>query len=100
MVSEGHDIARRDDALRIGVEAGRLPAAYLPAPRGPVAGLLEMAHQRGCPPAVRDRLLQIRRQVMDRPEGAASQDAADKLHTSDLKAAAAAAVERAMRGEQ
>ena len=99
-VSEGYDQAQRDDVLRISVEAGRLPAAYLPAPRGPVAGLLEMAQQRGCPPAVRARLLQIRTQIAaDKPDAGGS-DYAEKLHTADLKAAAAAAVERAMRGAQ
>lgn len=97
--SEGHDLALRDDSLRLGVELGRLPPAYLPAPRGPVAGLLELAQQRGCPPAVRDRLLEIRQQIADRAD-APSQDYLDKLHTADLKAAAAAAVERAKGGTE
>lgn len=95
--SEGHDLALRDDSLRLGVESGRLPAAYLPAPRGPIAGLLELSQQRGCPPAVRDRLLQIRAQVVARSDEP-SQDFADKLYTADLKAAAADLVERAKGG--
>lgn len=99
--SEGHDQVQRDDVLRIGVESGLLPAAYLPAPRGPVAGLLELSQQRGCPPSVRERLMRIREQVLaSNGADAPGQDHADKLHTADLKAAAAAAVERAMRGKQ
>ena len=95
--SLGHDAAARDEALARAVESGRLPVAYLPAPRGPVAGLLELAQQRGCPADVRDRLLAIRQQIASKDD-ATSQDAADKLHTADLKAKAADAVSKAMRG--
>jgi hypothetical protein len=91
--SIGHDTARRDDALRIAVDGGRLPVAYLPAPRGPVAGLLELSQQRGCPPEVRDRLLQIRSQIAAGDAGQ-SEDAAAKARTASAKEIAADAVRR------
>ena len=91
VVSEGHDAAVRDDALRLAVESGRLPEAYLPAPRGPIAGLLELSQQRGCPPEVRDRLLQIRSQIVTGEMGQ-SEDAAAKARTASAKGGAAEAV--------
>jgi hypothetical protein len=90
--SEGHDPGRRAAVLIAAVEAGRLPVAYLPAPdAGPVAGLLELSRQRGCPPCVRDRLLQIRQQITRRPE-VESEDAAGKRRTAELQERAASAV--------
>lgn len=96
--SIGHDEARRDDALRLAVDAGRLPVAYLPAPRGPVAGLLELSQQRGCPPEVRDRLLQIRSQIVAGDVGQ-SEDAAAKARTASAKEIAADAVRRYQGGD-
>lgn len=90
--SEGHDPSRRSAALTAAVESGRLPVAYLPAPNvGPVAGLLELSRQRGCPAEVRDRLLEIRQQITGQTE-CESLDAASKRRTAELKARAAAAV--------
>jgi hypothetical protein len=96
--SLGHDQAQQDDTLRIAVEAGKLPAAYLPAPRGPVAGLLELSQQRGCPEHVRQRLEAIRAQIVGaRPGEFDGADWHHKQRTIDLKAAAQAAVDAAMR---
>jgi len=96
--SLGHDQAQQDDALRIAVEAGKLPAVYLPAPRGPVAGLLELSQQRGCPEHVRQRLEAIRAQIVGaRPGEFDGADWHHKRRTIDLKAAAQAAVDAAMR---
>lgn len=67
--SLGHDQAQQDDALRIAVEAGKLPATYLPAPRSPVAGLLELSQQRGCPPDVKRRLEEIRAKILGAKPG-------------------------------
>lgn len=92
--SEGHDRGRRSAVLIAAVEEGRLPAAYLPAPDvGPVAGLLELSRQRGCPDHVRERLLEIRHQITDRVE-IESDDAAQKRRTMELKDL----VERAVSG--
>lgn len=96
--SLGHDQAQQDDALRIGVESGKLPAAYLPAPRSPVAGLLELSKQRGCPPDVKRRLEEIRAQIVGaKPGEYPGADWHHKQHTIDLKAAAKAAVDAAMK---
>lgn len=97
-VSEGHDLAGRDDVLRLAVEDGRLPVAYLPAPRGPIAGLLELSQQRGCPEEVRERLLEIRHQILSGSGESESVDFAEKQRTADLKAAAAELVKRASGG--
>jgi len=91
--SVGHDATRRDDALRLAVESGRLPVAYLPAPRGPVAGLLELSRHRGCPTEVRDRLLEIRSQIVAGEMGQ-SEDAAAKARTAGAKEIAAEALRR------
>ena len=94
--SIGHDAAQRDDALRLAVDAGRLPAAYLPAPRGPVAGLLELSQHRGCPPAVKARLEEIRAQILaGSGREQYSEDAAAKQRTMEAKKRAADLVEQA-----
>ena len=96
--SLGHDQAQQDEALRIAVETGKLPAAYLPAPRSPVAGLLELSQQRGCPPDVKRRLEEIRAKILSaRPGEYPGADWRQKQHTIDLKAAAKAAVDAAMK---
>ena len=98
--SMGHDEAQRDEALRLAVESGRLPMAYLPAPTpsGPVAGLLELSQQRGCPPAVKAKLDAIRAQLTGPREDHPGGDWMAKQRTADLKAQAQAAVDRAMKG--
>ena len=83
----GHDTARRNDAITRAVESGQLPAAYLPAPTGPVAGLLELSKVRGIPLDVKAKLLEIRQQITARPEEESS-DAAAKRRTQELKAEA------------
>lgn len=89
----GHDTAMRDEALTMAVEAGRLPAAYLPAPKAPVAGLLELTKVRGIPADVKEKLLAIRQQIVSGCSGE-GEDAAAKRHTADAKAIAAEAVRR------
>lgn len=68
----------------MGVESGRLPGVYLAAPSGPAAGLLELSQQRGCPAAVRERLLAIRQQILH-PVDLPSQDAVNKARTLQLQ---------------
>ena len=89
----GHDTAMRDEALTLAVESGRLPSAYLPAPKAPVAGLLELTQVRGIPADVKARLLDIRQQIAGRGD-VESEDAAAKRHTVDAKRAAEEAVKR------
>ena len=95
----GYDEARRIDALTTAVVAGKLPAAYLPAPAGAVAGLLELSKVRGCPPAVAARLLEIRQQVMANGDGP-SRDAEAKQRTAEAKAITAEAIARYTGGER
>jgi hypothetical protein len=85
----GHDESRRADALTRAVECGRLPAAYLPAPMGPVAGLLELSAVRGIPANVKSRLLEIRQQITPRPDDVPGEDFLAKQRTVELKAEAA-----------
>lgn len=89
----GHDNAMRDEALTLAVEAGRLPVDYLPAPKAPVAGLLELTKVRGIPPDVKAKLLSIRQQIVGAVvvEG---EDAVAKRLTADAKSVAAEAVRR------
>ena len=94
--SLGSDPGRRDDALRIGVDAGRLPVAMLPAPATKAVGLLEMERAHGCPDHVRARLQELRQAIAERAlqftdEG---RDAAARRRTERLKEAARAAVDR------
>lgn len=92
--SIGHDARLRDEALRIAVESGRLPVAYLPAPvQEPIAGLLELSRVRGIPDGVRDKLLEIRQQI-SAGQGAPSRDAAARQATASAKEIASEAVRR------
>lgn len=57
----GHDEAMRADALRDAVSAGRLPLTALPAPSGPVAGLIELVQRpRGVPEHVKAKVQALR----------------------------------------
>jgi hypothetical protein len=96
--SIGHDEATRDSALTLAVEAGRLPVAYLPAPRGPVAGLLELSKVRGIPEGVRLQLERMREEILGQ-HGSTSVDAIEKERTAALKAEAAAKVSKHQGGE-
>jgi hypothetical protein len=50
----------REEALRVAVDAGRLPLTALPAPTSPV-GLIEMVQKaRGVPQAIRDKVAALR----------------------------------------
>jgi hypothetical protein len=91
--SIGHDAAQRDDVLRLAVDAGRLPVAYLPGPLGPVAGLLELSRVRGIPESVRNKLHEIRSQISGRDAGP-SDDLLAKEQTASAKEIVADAVRR------
>ena len=97
--SIGHDESRRDSALTLAVEAGRLPVEYLPAPRGPIAGLLELSKARGIPEGVKAQLERMREEILGR-HGSASTDAIEKERTAALKAEAAARVLRHQEGQE
>jgi hypothetical protein len=57
----GHDEAMRADALRDAVSTGRLPLTALPAPSGPVAGLIELVQRpRGVPEHVKAKVQALR----------------------------------------
>lgn len=57
----GHDEAMRADALREAVGIGRLPLTALPAPSGPVAGLIELVQRpRGVPDHVKAKVQALR----------------------------------------
>lgn len=57
----GHDEAMRADALREAVTIGRLPLTALPAPSGPVAGLIELVQRpRGVPEHVKAKVQALR----------------------------------------
>ena len=57
----GHDEAMRADALREAVTIGRLPLTALPAPSGPVAGLIELVQRpRGVPDHVKAKVQALR----------------------------------------
>lgn len=57
----GTDARLRDDALRVAVDAGRLPLAALPAPAAPQpAGLIELAQRRGVPDHIRAKVAALR----------------------------------------
>lgn len=90
-VSLGHDPEQRQLVLTEAVRAGRLPEAMLPAPAGPVAGLLELAGTSACPPSVMQRL---RAFAADVRAGITRRSAAelDRERTAALKAEAAAKV--------
>lgn len=97
--SMGHDAKHRDDALRLAVEAGRLPVAYLPAPvQTPIAGLLELSRVRGMPADVRDKLLEIRQQITA-GSNAPSRDTIARQQTQSAKQLAAEAVRRYQGGQ-
>jgi hypothetical protein len=56
----GTDPTMRAEALRVAVDAGRLPLTALPAPTNPV-GLIEMVQTaRGVPQAIRDKVAALR----------------------------------------
>ena len=92
--SLGDNKDARDDVLRIGVAAGQIPAAYLPAPAAPVAGLLEVSKAQGCPDHIRERLRALREDLAQRMS-APSADFAAKQRTAELKAEALAKIEAA-----
>lgn len=92
--SVGHDITLRDEAMTRAVEDGRLPIGYLPAPVGPVVGLIELTQVRGIPEGIKERLDQIRRQISTEAEPERGRDWLEKQRTNELKAAAAARVQR------
>lgn len=57
----GTDARLRDDALRVAVDAGRLPLAALPAPAAPQpVGLIELAQRRGVPDHIRAKVTALR----------------------------------------
>lgn len=94
----GHDLSMRDETLTLAVEQGRLPRAYLPAPVGPVAGLIELTGVRGMPESVRERLHEIRRQLCGLAPAVDSLDLRGKERTKSLQREADAAVRRFLEG--
>lgn len=56
----GTDVQMRDDALRIAVDAGRLPLSALPPPEARPVGLIEFAQRRGVPDYIREKVASLR----------------------------------------
>lgn len=82
----GHDEAMRADALREAVSAGRLPLTALPAPSGPVAGLIELVQRpRGVPEHVKAKVQALR--FAETPLQQQAREARER--DAELKAAAA-----------
>ena len=83
----GTDARLRDDALRVAVDAGRLPLAALPAPAAPQpVGLLELAQRRGVPDHIRAKVAALR--LAETPREAECRQARER--DQELKAAHAA----------
>lgn len=56
----GTDARLRDDAMRVAVDAGRLPLTALPAPAAPPVGLIELVQRRGVPDHIRAKVAALR----------------------------------------
>lgn len=85
----GHDEAMRADALREAVTIGRLPLTALPAPSGPVAGLIELVQRpRGVPDHVKAKVQALR--FAETPLQQQAREARER--DAELKAAHAAKV--------
>jgi hypothetical protein len=91
--SLGYDPQRRDEALRAGVEAGRLPQTALPAPAGPAVPLLTLAESPRVPEHIRAELRRLSDQLRAKHEEP-SADAKAKAETEARRAASARQVEQ------
>ena len=79
---------RRNDALRLAVDSGRLPLTALPAPAAQVAGLIELVQRRGVPEHIRAKVASRRSGGL----GSSPLEAkcrAQREHDAALKAASA-----------
>lgn len=79
----GSDQRMRDEALRIAIDAGRLPLTALPVPAAKTAGLLELVQRRGVPEHIRAKAAALR--LAETPAQAAAREA--RRRDADLKAA-------------
>lgn len=86
--SLGADASLRDDAMRVAVDAGRLPLSALPAPVAQPVGLIEFAQRRGVPDHIRAKVAALRMSESPREEACRLQRERD----ASLKAASAAKV--------
>lgn len=79
----GSDQRMRDEALRVAIDACRLPLTALPAPAAQTVGLLELVQRRGVPEHIRAKAEALR--LAETPAQAAAREA--RRRDADLKAA-------------
>lgn len=79
----GSDPRMRDEALRVAIDAGKLPLTALPAPAAQTGGLLELVRRRGVPEHIRAKAAALR--LAETPAQAAAREA--RRRDADLKAA-------------
>ena len=86
----GSDPRMRDEALRIAIDAGKLPLTALPAPAAQTVGLLELVRRRCVPEHIRAKAAALR--LAETPAQAAAREA--RRRDADLKVAHAQRVAR------
>lgn len=79
----GSDPRMRDEALRVAIDAGKLPLTALPAPAAQTVGLLELVRRRGVPEHIRAKAAALR--LAETPAQAAARGA--RRRDADLKVA-------------